>query len=299
MNYLGLDAGASSCKWAVVDAEGRTIAEGRSSPWTGHLFDDLQRGRVRAALEELADQVRPYSPRAVVAGVTGLDRESSEAEQLSRWIAELLDVERPRVQIMGDMDLMYRANFEPGEGILVYAGTGSVAYHLTKDGGIVRAGGQGFMIGDEGAGFWIGKTGLRQVLRWLDRGEEVAERPLARHLFEAMGGSSWPRIREYVYGGGRQAVAALAPAVGRAAQDGDAAAQTILRQAGHELAELGLSLKYRLGDLPVTLCGGALRVSPLIEGGARERLELTASDASGALAAARLALGADSGAGSG
>jgi glucosamine kinase len=290
MNFLGLDAGASSCKWAVVDKQGQPMAEGRSSPWSGHLFDEEQRSRVRVALEELVTQVRSYMPRAAVVGVTGLDGGSSEAAQLAGWIAELLGIEQPRVQIMGDMDLMYRANFKPGEGILVYAGTGSVAYHITKGGVVVRAGGQGFMIGDEGAGFWIGKTGLRQVLRWTDRGEEVASRPLAQHLYTAMGGYDWSRIREYVYGGGRQAVAALAPAVGQAAAQGDEAAKTILHQAGQELAQLGLSLKNRLGDLPVTLCGGALRVSPLIEHGAREKLELTVSNASGALAAAKLAM---------
>ena len=289
MNFLGLDAGASSCKWAVVDEHGQTIAEGRSSPWSGHLFDKEQRSRVRTALEELSQQVLAYAPQAVVAGVTGLDVGSDEATQLANWIAGLLGLEPACVQIMGDMDLMYRANFKLGEGIVVYAGTGSVAYHVAKDGSVLRAGGQGFMIGDEGAGFWIGKSGLRQVLRWLDRGEEVSSKPLAQHLYAAIGGSSWSRMREYVYGGGRQAVAALAPAVGKAASEGDEAAKAILRQAGHELAELGLSLKQQLGNLPVTLCGGALRVSQLIEQGAKERLELTVSEVSGAVAAARLA----------
>ena len=289
MNFLGLDAGASSCKWVVLDEQGQLVAEGSSNPWSGHLFDGEQRSRVQAALEGLSTQVRSYKPQAVVAGVTGLDGGSSEAGQLTNWIAELLSVEPSHVQIMGDMDLMYRANFKPGEGILVYAGTGSVAYHVSRDGSVVRAGGQGFMIGDEGAGFWIGKAGLRQVLRWLDRGEEVSGKPLAQHIYTAMGGSSWSHMREYIYSGGRQAVAALAPAVGKAAADGDEAAKAILRQAGHELAELGLSLKHQLGNLPVILCGGALRVSPLIEQGARERLELTVSNASGALTAAQLA----------
>jgi N-acetylglucosamine kinase-like BadF-type ATPase len=85
-------------------------------------------------------------------------------------------------------------------------------------------------------------------------------------------------------------VAALAPAVGRAALEGDQAATQILLQAGRALADLALTLQQRLGPLPVVLCGGALQVSPLIEQGARELLELTVQHASSAEAAARLAL---------
>lgn len=291
MRYvLGIDGGASSGKWAVLDEAGRLVAQGRTAPIVGHLLDEKVKAQTLAALDALLWQSQPYAPVAVVAGITGLDAGSLEAQQLGAHIQQALGLPEKRVCVLNDIELVYRAHFTPGEGIVVYAGTGSVAYSIAQEGTVYRAGGHGFLIGDEGAGFCIGKTALRQVLRWHDMGLDTASYPLARHLYRALGGRDWPHIRAYVYGGGRQAVAALAPAVGRAALEGDQAATQILLQAGRELADLALTLRQRLGPLPVVLCGGALQVSPLIEQGARELLELTVQHASSAEAAARMAL---------
>lgn len=290
MRYaLGIDGGASSGKWAMLDEEGRLVARGRTAPLVGHLFDEKVKAQTLAALDELLREGRSFAPVAVVAGVAGLDAGTKEAQQLGAYIQQALGLPENRVRVLNDMELVYRAHFAPGEGIVVYAGTGSVAYSIAQDGTVYRAGGHGFLIGDEGAGFWIGKTALRQVLRWHDMGLDAASYPLARHLYRALGNRDWPHIRAYVYRGGRQAVAGLAPAVGRAALEGDQAAAQILLQAGRALADLALTLRQRLGFLPVVLCGGALQVSPLIEQGARELLELTVQHASSAEAAARMA----------
>lgn len=287
---LGIDGGASSSKWVVLDAQGGVVAQGRAAPVIGHLFNDEMRARVFAALDALLAEVKPHAPVAVVAGITGLDAGTKEAQQMSTYIQQALGLPVERVRVLNDMDLAYRAHFAPGAGIVVYAGTGSVAYSIAQDGTVYRAGGHGFLIGDEGAGFWIGKTALRQLLRWSDAGLETASYPLAQRLGAVMGGRDWARIREYVYGGGRQAVAALAPAVGSSAEDGDETATQILLQAGRELADLALTLRHRLGPLPVVLCGGALQVSPLIEQGARELLEVTVQYTSSAETAAGMAL---------
>lgn len=287
---LGIDGGASSSKWVVLDAQGGVVAQGRAAPVTGHLFNEEMQVKVFAALDALLAEVKPHAPVAVVAGITGLDAGTKEAQQMSVYIQQTLGLPVQRVRVLNDMDLAYRAYFAPGAGIVVYAGTGSVAYSIAQEGTVYRAGGHGFLIGDEGAGFWIGKTALRQLLRWSDAGLDTASYPLAQHLYVALGGRDWPRIRAYVYGGGRQAVAALAPAVGWAAEDGDETATQVLLQAGRELADLALTLQHRLGPLPVVLCGGALQVSPLIEQGARELLEVTVQYASSAETAARMAL---------
>lgn len=290
MKVLGIDGGASSSKWAVLDATGKIVAQGRTVPIIGHLFNDEMRAQVWAALDTLLSETKTYAPGAVVAGITGLDAGTKEAQQMGAYIGQALGLPEKQVGVFNDMDLVYRAHFAPGEGMVVYAGTGSVAYSIAPDGTVYRAGGHGYLIGDEGAGFWIGKTALRHLMRWHDAGLDTASYPLARHLYAVLGGRDWPHIREYVYGGGRQAVAALAPAVGRAALEGDETATQVLLQAGRELAELALTLRHRLGPLPVVLCGGALQVSPLIEQGARELVELSVKYASSAEAAARMAL---------
>jgi N-acetylglucosamine kinase-like BadF-type ATPase len=290
VNVLGIDGGASSSKWVVLDAQGGAVAQGRVAPLIGHLFGDEMRARVFAALDQLLAEVKPHAPRTVVAGITGLDAGTKEAGEIRGYIQKALGLSEKRVVVLNDMDLAYRAYFAPGAGIVVYAGTGSVAYSIAQDGSVYRAGGHGFLIGDEGAGFWIGKTALRHLMRWRDSGLDTAPYPLAQHLYAVLGSRDWTGIREYVYGGGRQVVAALAPAVGRAAEEGDETATQILLQAGRELADLALTLRHRLGPLPVVLCGGALQVSPLIEQGARELLELEVMYTSSAETAARMAL---------
>lgn len=291
MRYvLGIDGGASSGKWVVLDEEGCLVAQGQTAPIVGHLMDEKVKSQTLASLDALLLQSQPYAPGAVVAGITGLEAGSLEAQQLGAYIQQALGLAERQVRVLNDMDLVYRAHFAPGEGIVVYAGTGSVAYSIALDGTVYRAGGHGFLIGDEGGGFWVGKTALRQVLCWQDMGLDTARYPLAQHLYRALGGRDWPHIRAHVYGSGRQAVAALAPAVGRAALEGDEAATQILLQAGRALADLALTLRRRLGPLPVVLSGGALRVSPLIAEGARAMLELSLQEASSAEAAARMAL---------
>jgi N-acetylglucosamine kinase-like BadF-type ATPase len=296
MTVLGIDAGASSTKWVVLDGSGRALERDRSNPMTGHLFDP---GASRDALEALSNvvsRVRTYAPRAVVAGITGLSGGTDVAHALRDEMAQKLNLSPDRVTIMSDMDLAYRAHFRPGEGILIYAGTGAIAYHIRADHRVVRAGGRGFLIDDRGGGFSIGQAALRTVTRWMDTEEpaNLMQRPLAATIFTAIGSVDWNVMREHVYGGGRRAVAALAPKVGLAAQKGDLAAHGILVQAGQDLAELALILRARVGDLPVVLCGGALEVSGLIEQSVREHLPLSVklaiSKTSSAEAAARMAL---------
>ncbi|MCX7782962.1 MAG: ATPase, partial [Meiothermus sp.] len=73
MNVLGIDGGASSSKWAVLDTAGRVVAQGRAAPIVGHLFNEEMRAQVWAALDALLSETGPYAPAAVVAGITGLD----------------------------------------------------------------------------------------------------------------------------------------------------------------------------------------------------------------------------------
>lgn len=289
MNVLGIDAGASSTKWAVLGAQG-LLAQGRAPALSGHLFLDSQRQLALHSLAELHEQTKSFGPQAITGGVTGLDSRTPEADWMAQELSRLYSVSLKKIKIFNDMDLAYRANFSLGEGILLYAGTGSVAYHLDAGGQVIRAGGHGYLIGDEGGGFWIGKTALRQLMYWHDAAIPTLHRPLAQQLYAAIGGSEWKQIREYVYGQGRQAVAKLALAVGKAAHEGDSQAQEILKQAGYALADLAQTLRMRTGNLPVVLCGGALHASEGIAEGAKEKLELEVRTTPFAEAAAQMAL---------
>jgi glucosamine kinase len=266
---LGLDAGGSSLKMVVTDQHGQVHLEKRLKPLPGHILDPNARLIVLEHLRAALAQIRPFVPRAVYGGFTGLTTTEGLAE-IRTLIAQELNLPAQYVRTSSDIELAYRAHFNPGEGILVYAGTGSIAFHLRSDGSSERAGGHGYLIDDAGAGFSIGQAALRIVMRELDegqssrRGERAPSNVLARFVFEHAKANTWPELSAFVYATGRSSVAGFAPLVGRAASQGDATAKGILESAGHELLRLARIMRSRLGELPLALAGGALEISPIL-----------------------------------
>jgi N-acetylglucosamine kinase-like BadF-type ATPase len=263
MIALGIDAGASSTRWVLL-RDGAKLAHGAAPPMTGHLFDA---GAIKAMDEAVArlwaDVARSGRPNRVLAGITGLAAHSKAAGLYRQRLALACGLDQRRVRVVNDMEIAYRAAFAPGEGILVYAGTGSIACHLRADGTAERAGGHGYLIDDAGGGFWIGQQALRVVMRARD--EQRRRSSLDRRICAEIECASWDELRAYVYGGGRAAVATLThPAAKAAHKDDDRAAQDIFRAAGRELARLARVLLERVGDKPVALAGGVTAASPLV-----------------------------------
>ena len=297
---LGIDAGGSSTGWLLLDGAGETVGRGRVAGITGHLFaaDGELSDEGATSLERLAELLDQAAavvkPGGVVLGIPGLEAGSATAGILAAFIRDRLG-EDTRVLVENDMQIAYLSAFEPGEGVIVYGGTGSIAYHVPRHGAPLRAGGHGYLIDDSGGGWWIGRQALQQVLRWHDELGQPAGQPLARAVYAQLGASDWPEIRSLIYGGGRSSVAALAPAVVRAAARGDAAASGILAGAGQELGRLANVLLRRLGQmLPVTLLGGVSRMGPKLHEALAATLpagtQLQVSQEDPANAAARLAL---------
>ncbi|MEM7734734.1 MAG: BadF/BadG/BcrA/BcrD ATPase family protein [Deinococcota bacterium] len=254
---LGIDAGGSSTRWRLIDTTGE-LARGTTDPITGHIFTASDRETNLGRLHNLLENVLAVAtPNAVVAGMTGLHQHTDAHALLVNEIIQKLGLSTDKVVLDNDLNVAYLGVFAPGEGVLLYAGTGAVAYHQTADGGEVRAGGYGYLIDDAGAGFWIGQQALRQVLRWADHDGQPRDTLLASHVYDALGTRTWPDIMATVYGGGRSKVATLVPVVVAAANEGDTAALEILQRAGQELARLAKDIQHRLTEpLPVAFSGG-------------------------------------------
>ena len=253
--FLGLDGGGSGTKWALFSGT-EVVRQGRLEALTGHA---LSAEAVRTVLEPL---VLNEPPTAIVAGISGL--QMGGAEVLQVVLSDIFGLPRSHIRVTNDMELAYAAHFGAAEGVLVYAGTGSIAYHRTVGGEVRRAGGYGFFLGDEGGAFWQGREALRVVLAAQDEGRTLTG-PLADELAILTGSLSWPELRSWVYNGGRGAVAKLAPAVHRAALANDPDAQDVLGLAGLALARLASTLLRRCPPgLPLVLAGGA--ANPLVRG---------------------------------
>jgi N-acetylglucosamine kinase-like BadF-type ATPase len=262
---LGLDAGGTATRWALADAAGALHAEGTLAPISGHQWMHGEAGQVavRAVLAEAGQQAHVMAPGRTIggacAGITGL-ADDQQAE-VGAALAAACGIGPGAARVCNDIELACRAAFAPGEGLVVYAGTGSVAAHLAADGRTLeRAGGRGAVIDDAGAGYWIGSRALRIVWRREDAAPgSAAATVLGREVFAQLGGSDWATSRAFVIRASRGEVGLLGLAVARAAEAGDAEALALLERAGDELARLALAL---LGRLP--LLGAQLDAQPRI-----------------------------------
>ena len=262
MRYVvGIDAGGTKTVGLLADETGQVLAEARGPganlQTQGELevekvFDDL--------LETLGGE---YPVAAVCLGIAGVDR--PQDEQVIKGILRRLG-HRQTARVVNDAAIALAAGAPNRTGIVVLAGTGSIAYGSAPSGQTARAGGYGFLLADEGSGYWLGHQTLRAVVRSADgRGPATLLMPL---LFEALEISSVPELVPRVYERGlpKHRIAALAPLVQKAFERGDAVATELLAQGARELSLIAISVARQL-DLgsdpyPVVLAGGVFKGCP-------------------------------------
>jgi N-acetylglucosamine kinase-like BadF-type ATPase len=190
------------------------------------------------------------------------------AEAVRRSLAEVLT---SPIDVVGDMQIALKAAFDAGPGVIVIAGTGSIAYGRGQQGTTLRAGGWGFAIGDEGSAHWIGRAAVSAVLRAADPRDGTPE-PLQNSAFstalcKVWGVTSLTDLARAANSVPPSDFAALFPAV--AASQDDLAAQ-VLTHAGRELADVAavviphLFAKGQAPSVPVAMIGGVFRHAPLV-----------------------------------
>lgn len=262
MIALGVDCGGTGSRWMLINADKEVLARGKLPAISGNSFskEDFPRDW-QDFLDELT-RTLPDKPDCVVLAGTGLHPKSRAIDRLHAALSQQLVLDSHRVLVTSDMPMAYRSILQPGEGILVYSGTGSVVHHVNSDGISTQIGGYGEYIDDAGSGFWIGQHGLRHALRFNDAGKKSI---LSEEVFKQLGVHTWPEVWAYVYGSSqiRGGVAIVANAVGRAAEQNDEYAQDILNSAGAELAKMVLLLLDIVTVNKIGLLGGALTI-PLV-----------------------------------
>ena len=294
---LGVDVGGTQTRWAVMALDESVVAQGSVAGFSAMQLDtDAGQSQVSDLLDSLAKQVAACGgASAMYAGVTGFGSAQDRGSAVLRaLLVRHLQIAPEAVRLSSDIELACLAAFEPGQGYLVYAGTGSIAGFVDEHGEFHRAGGRGGILDDGGSGYWITLEALRKIWRTEDeRPGAWVDSAMAVALFDAMGGSDWPLSRELIYGADRGRIGQLAMAVA-ASVDKDPLAGDILRRSGYELARLGNALLSRFGTRPLALGGRVPQLHPLIELSMRERLppdcDLRQVHVQAHIAAARMAL---------
>jgi glucosamine kinase len=289
---LGIDAGGSQTRWALVDASGAIAGEGQARGFSALQVRGNDRSIVVSTLNEIATAVLALRrPERVHAALTGF---GGETDALKALVAAPLGLDPGAVTVGSDIETTYLDLFAPGEGYVIYAGTGSVGAFIDEKGELHRIGGRGVTVDDAGGGFWIARAALRRVWRAEEeRPGSWRESALATEIFRLIGGTDWADTRRYVYEGTRGDVGVLALAVAQTA-DRDPVSREILRMAGNELARMGRVMTERFGPRPIALTGRAAEMHPDIAARMRELLppttELELRPCRGHHAAAHLAM---------
>jgi glucosamine kinase len=239
---LGIDAGGSATRVALV-ADGRVIWRKTAPPMNALLTQNLT--------ERLLELILPTDATDAGIGMPGL-RSPRETARLGEALTR--EAGRP-VYITGDGETACLGAFGAAPGIAIFAGTGSGA--TGWDGKRwARAGGHGFLLGDEGSAYWIGRTAVNAALRWEDgMGGSAA---IHRAVIEVSGCDLVTLVDGvHSHPAERGRLALLAPAVTALADEDDTARQIAWQAAGH-LAELAEAVRRKLGPLPVCGMGGVL-----------------------------------------
>ncbi len=259
---VGVDAGGTST--AVACSGGGTA----DAAYRGGPANASSQGTVAAAAAIVA-AVRACAgdrtPDAVFVAAAGAGRDAV-ADGLHAALARAFGAPT-RVRVEDDTRVALRAAIPSGPGIVLVAGTGSVAYAETDD-ARVRVGGAGYLLGDEGSAFAIGMAAVRALARAYDgRVREDESHALAAR---ALGATDRASLFAAIYDAPLDVarIAALAPAIVAFAGKGNRTSTKIVQGAAQQLSDLVRAAVVQAGLVDaspaIAFAGGLLRENSLL-----------------------------------
>lgn len=240
--YIGIDAGGTKTAICASTSE-EAIEFSLDGPGT-----NIRRDGLSVTLSTLIDLIhalpQPSKPTStyLCAGIAGAGNKEIQAA-LKQKLAIHLEVPTSNIQVRTDASIAYYAAHKDRSGILVITGTGSIIWARTKTGHMVRAGGWGALLGDEGGGFQLGLSALRALSHEIDGGPSTL---LSSILCDHYGLCTPSDILDFTYQR-KSHISTLAPFVIEAAKQSDQIAQQIIDT---QISALAQSLKFLLLSHP-------------------------------------------------
>lgn len=260
---LGADGGGTKTLGILADGEGRSLAQRQVGPGNPNVIG------AEAAARNLVDLMAGCCKDAgcaisdldhVVFGLAGVGAPAIRDQLVNAVRDELArrGSRLPHIIVESDARIALEGAFGGRPGLILIAGTGSIVLGKLPDGSIVRAGGWGRMLGDEGSGFFLGREALRAVAREIDSCASAGA--LRRLVAERHGWSSRDEIIVAVYQQGFD-LPSLAPLVLRAAEEGDEISRAILTRGADDLAAQVASVARQIradGAVDLAFVGGLI-----------------------------------------
>jgi N-acetylglucosamine kinase-like BadF-type ATPase len=254
MQYIiGIDAGGTKTTATAYSLEGEALQEEVTG--FGNVTVDFEKGmaNIQQAIDKIVEKQGP-DYELICLGCAGIETGDKKAQANEH----LKSVYGDKIYVTNDAMLALYAALKGEDGALVIAGTGSIGY-LKQGDEVKRFGGWGHLINDDGSGYSIVMKAIRYICYSFDTNN--SETLLKKCVFEQLGITELRELVNFVYQSEKGKVAALMPAITKAADMGDFQAQSILCWAGERLAYLaiGLAKQYHVRKLKIAVSGSVIR----------------------------------------
>lgn len=258
---LGIDGGGTKTQALLADESGHVLGIGFAGSANYHAVgaQAAQQAILDAtALAFVHAGIVMKEPDAVCLGLAGVDR-PADRERFGAWLATSWP--HARKVLVNDAALVLAAGTPDGWGVGLICGTGSIAIGRNQNGRTARAGGWGYLLGDEGSGFDMGLLALRSIARAADgRGPQTT---LTQSILNRLKLAQPTDLVAHIYQPSvpRPEIAELAALVETAAAEGDGVALGIVAHASNELVHAIAAVSNTLSlfdQTPCALAGGIL-----------------------------------------
>lgn len=267
---VGVDAGGTSVRALAADATGAVLGTGRAGGANPNSHpSEVAAGNIAEAIASAMTGLSPKKTRACVVGMAGVSKLSDPA------VAAVFDAAWRRVGLEGvvrvvtDAEAAFASATTAPDGTVLIAGTGSISGRIRKRRLVSTAGGYGWLLGDEGSAYWIGREAVRTTLQTLGNGWPPAGLAAAV-LAEALGMTeigelseterlaTWRKLITHANAEPPVRLARFAPLVSAADQAGEAAAREITARAAELLVASAMAVREPGETMPVVLVGSVL-----------------------------------------
>lgn len=262
MEYIiGIDGGGTKTETVAFNLKGEEI----KTVYTG--FSNLVMGQ-KEALKNIIDPIEQCIKElgreelvGIYLGLAGVEVGKNKdivKNEIERYF-------QMTPEVKNDSQLALKALLRGKDGILVIAGTGSIAYGINK-GREESCGGWGHLLGDEGSAYGVAIEAIKRVTYEADCALERSN--LAKNIYDVLKTEDINDVIGFVYGNGKNEIAALTPIINKLAQDGDELAIEILKVQGQRLGETTYRLYKKLGyenTLNIGLVGSTIKKCEILK----------------------------------
>lgn len=261
MLYIGIDGGGSTLRIGAYTATMQPVAEitKRQSANPSVIGRDPARALLQATLRDLIEQLpADETVKAVGVGIAGAD-----SRRAREWIESVVTPIFPEAALVAsaDYDIALVGSLGERYGVLLLSGTGSVAFGVNRAGEATAVGGWGYIMGDEGSGYWLGLQAIKALSRVIDtHGDHTL---LTQSLCDAVGVYTRDQLVDWLYRkevAQSSYIATLAQHTLSAADKGDPTAEDIIERGAEHMHWHYRTIVNVLGmnAPPVAFAGGIL-----------------------------------------